>query len=99
MNAADILQKLTQRFGAKITGSNLDNIDPWIEVAVDALPEVCRYLRDEPELRFAPGSVLKGKLPRAEQTRRIVRAMESGLIDALGHPTGRLLEQRPAIRG
>jgi DNA polymerase (family X) len=34
-------------------------------------------------------------LPRAEQTARIVAAMESGLIDVLGHPTGRLLEDRP----
>jgi DNA polymerase (family 10) len=33
-------------------------------------------------------------LPRAEQTARIVAAMESGLIDVLGHPTGRLLESR-----
>src|SRR5262249_23527044 len=33
-------------------------------------------------------------LPRAEQTRRIVAAMESGLIDVVGHPTGRLLERR-----
>jgi DNA polymerase (family 10) len=33
-------------------------------------------------------------LPRAEQTARIVAAMESGLIDVVGHPTGRLLESR-----
>jgi DNA polymerase (family 10) len=33
-------------------------------------------------------------LPRAEQTRRIVRALESGVVDCLGHPTGRLINQR-----
>jgi DNA polymerase (family 10) len=33
-------------------------------------------------------------LPREEQTRRIVTAIESGDIDVLGHPTGRLLETR-----
>jgi DNA polymerase (family 10) len=33
-------------------------------------------------------------LPRAEQTRRMVAAIESGIIDVVGHPTGRLLEQR-----
>ncbi len=33
-------------------------------------------------------------LPRAEQTRRIVRALESGVVDCLGHPTGRLIGQR-----
>ncbi|HEY7953648.1 MAG TPA: helix-hairpin-helix domain-containing protein, partial [Polyangia bacterium] len=31
---------------------------------------------------------------RAEQTRRIVRALESGVVDCLGHPTGRLIGQR-----
>lgn len=33
-------------------------------------------------------------LPRAEQTRRIVRALESGVVDCLGHPTGRLIGER-----
>lgn len=33
-------------------------------------------------------------LPRDEQTRRVIRAMESGLVDVIGHPTGRLLESR-----
>jgi NADH-quinone oxidoreductase subunit C len=46
------LDRLKQRFGDKITGANLEAIDPWIETAPDALPDVCRYLRDEPELRF-----------------------------------------------
>src|SRR6185436_14907254 len=32
------------------TGSNLSAIDPWIEVAPDGLVEICRYLRDDPEL-------------------------------------------------
>jgi len=43
---------LKQRFGEKITGANLDAIDPWIEVAPEGLVEVCTYLRDTPELRF-----------------------------------------------
>ncbi len=34
-------------------------------------------------------------LPRAEQTRRLIAAIESGLIDAVGHPTGRKIEDRP----
>jgi DNA polymerase (family 10) len=36
-------------------------------------------------------------LPRAEQTRRLVKAIESGLIDAVAHPSGRLVGQRDAI--
>ena len=34
-------------------------------------------------------------LPRDEQTRRIVRALESGVVDVLGHPTGRMIGRRP----
>jgi NADH-quinone oxidoreductase subunit C len=47
-----ILQRLEQRFGEQVTGSNLENVDPWIEVQPAALPEICRFLRDEPDLRF-----------------------------------------------
>lgn len=43
---------LQKRFGQKVTGANLTAIDPWIEVSVDGLVEVCRYLRDTPDLRF-----------------------------------------------
>ena len=35
------------------------------------------------------------QLSRAEMTARIVRAIEHPLVDALGHPTGRLLTRRP----
>jgi len=52
MEAHDILSRLQERFGGAITGSNLENVDPWIEISPDALFEVCRYLRDDPELRF-----------------------------------------------
>ena len=33
-------------------------------------------------------------LPREEMTRRVLRAVESGLVHVLGHPTGRLLNER-----
>jgi len=46
------VEQLKARFGDKIAGANLDNIDPWIEVAPDGLLDVCRYLRDEPTLAF-----------------------------------------------
>ena len=52
MDAAGILAKLQERFGAAITGSNLLNLDPWIEVAPGSLADVCRCLRDQPDLRF-----------------------------------------------
>jgi DNA polymerase (family 10) len=33
-------------------------------------------------------------MPREEMTKRVVRAIESGMIDVVGHPTGRMLNAR-----
>ena len=49
---ASFFEKLKAKFGDQINGSNLSALDPWIEVAAANLVEVCRYLRDEPSLRF-----------------------------------------------
>jgi len=46
------VERLKQRFGSGIRGVQLEALDPWIEVAPEALVEVCTYLRDEPDLRF-----------------------------------------------
>lgn len=46
------LQKLKQRFGDKISGANLENVDPWIEVVPSHLVEVCRHLKEEPAIGF-----------------------------------------------
>ena len=52
MSGAKFLERLKQQFGDRVTGSNLEAIDPWIEVASEALVDVCRYLRDEQDLQF-----------------------------------------------
>ena len=52
MSGQAFVERLKQRFGDRITGSNLEALDPWIEVAPAALVEVCKYLRSESDLRF-----------------------------------------------
>ena len=52
MSGSEFLERLKNKFGDGITGANLEAIDPWIEVAAESLPDVCRYLRDEPDLQF-----------------------------------------------
>ncbi len=52
MAGSKFIDGLKQKFGEKITGSNLDAIDPWIEVSASAIVEVCLHLRDDPDLRF-----------------------------------------------
>ena len=52
MDAQQILQRLKQPFGDKIVGADADAVDPWAEITADSVPEVCRWLRDEPDMRF-----------------------------------------------
>ena len=52
MSGQSFVDQLKQKFGEKISGANLDNIDPWIEVTPDGILEVCKHLRDEPSLAF-----------------------------------------------
>jgi NADH-quinone oxidoreductase subunit C len=52
MSGQAFVDQLKQRFGEKISGANLENIDPWIEVTPDGIVEACQYLRTEPSLAF-----------------------------------------------
>ena len=50
------------------------------------------------ELDWVIGSVHSHfQMPRAEQTRRVIHAIETGLIDVVGHPTGRKIGDRAEI--
>ena len=52
MSGPGFLDKLKAKFGDKISGSNLEAIDPWIEVTPDGLVEVCQHLKTNPEFQF-----------------------------------------------
>lgn len=47
-----LLDRLQAKFGTAITGANLDAIDPWIEIAPNALADVAKYLRDVAQAKF-----------------------------------------------
>jgi NADH-quinone oxidoreductase subunit C len=52
MSGQNLVERLSQRFGDKITGSNLEAMDPWIEVSPTGIVEVCEYLRDDVDLQL-----------------------------------------------
>ena len=52
MTGTSFLDRLKSEFEADITGSDLKAIDPWIEVAPQAIARVGRYLRDDASLAF-----------------------------------------------
>ena len=45
--ANSLLDRLKKQFGAGITGSNFEAIDPWIEVAPESLVAVCKFLKTD----------------------------------------------------
>jgi NADH-quinone oxidoreductase subunit C len=52
MTPADIIATLEQQFGDRIKQKKLDAIDPFVVVEPGDLVEVCRFLRDDPRMRF-----------------------------------------------
>jgi NADH-quinone oxidoreductase subunit C len=52
MTSAEIIQVLEQHFGDRIKAKKPDAIDPSVEVEPGSLLDVCRFLRDDPRLKF-----------------------------------------------
>ena len=52
MKIQEIHDRLHQAFQQWLVGNNFEAIDPWIEIKAEGLPEIARFLRDEPDLRF-----------------------------------------------
>jgi NADH-quinone oxidoreductase subunit C len=52
MTAQEIVAALEQQFGARVKSKNLEAIDPFVVVEPADLVEVCRFLRDDPRLKF-----------------------------------------------
>src|SRR4051812_19474784 len=64
---------------------------------VNVLPDGSLDYEDDllAELDWIVGSLHSSfRLPEKEQTARMIRAMEHPLVDAIGHPTGRLIDRR-----
>lgn len=52
MEAAKIYERLKAKFGESVGDADLEAKDPWILVPPQAIRDVCRYLCDDPDLRF-----------------------------------------------
>ena len=50
MNASEIHQRLSTNFGPAVLDAKLDALQPWIQIAPDAIGRVCQYLSAEPDL-------------------------------------------------
>ncbi len=53
MSPADIFQKITDHFGSQaIESTNEDALDPYCIVKTDMSADVCRFLKEDPDLAF-----------------------------------------------
>ncbi|ADB17110.1 NADH (or F420H2) dehydrogenase, subunit C [Pirellula staleyi DSM 6068] len=52
MSGPTLLDRLKKQFGDKIVGANFDAIDPWIEVAPEAIRDVSKFLKVDAELQL-----------------------------------------------
>jgi NADH-quinone oxidoreductase subunit C len=52
MNVENIYTRLHDAFQPWVLAYDFQAIDPWIEIRVDGLTDVCRYLRGESDLAF-----------------------------------------------
>jgi NADH-quinone oxidoreductase subunit C len=52
MSGSKLLDQLQAKFKDGITGSNLQAVDPWIEVAPQRLRDVAKFLRDDANFKF-----------------------------------------------
>ncbi len=52
MSVEEIFRYLREKFGEAVRPGDFTAIDPWIEIIPEAIADVCRFLRDDPALRF-----------------------------------------------
>jgi NADH-quinone oxidoreductase subunit C len=52
VSAASLLESLKTQFGDRIAAADVAAIDPWVEVAVSGLTEICRCLKEHPDHQF-----------------------------------------------
>jgi DNA polymerase (family 10) len=99
-NGLDIDRLLAQGREVEQARLAVPEITIFHGIEVDILPDGTLDLPDDvlAQLDFVVASVHSElQLSRAEQTARVLRALEHPLVTILAHPTGRLLLGRPGI--
>jgi NADH-quinone oxidoreductase subunit C len=60
MTAAEIIAALEGQFGERLKAKKADVMDPFVAVEAGDVLEVCRFLRDDPRLRFEMLNCISG---------------------------------------
>jgi len=52
MDPSEVIDRLKNQFGEQVVRADLEAIDPWVEIEVESLAPIARFLREEPKLSF-----------------------------------------------
>ncbi len=85
MSGPGVLERLKQQFGEHISGANLDAIDPWIEVTPAGLVDVCRFLKDDPELQFDMLNCISGVDYHLDDPKKLAKAGWEPHVEVVYH--------------
>lgn len=84
------VRKVQEKAGERVTVLAGTEVDIKPDGSLDLPSKLLK------QLDIVIGSVhSRFKVTKDEMTKRIIRAMETGFVDVLGHPSGRLIGQRP----
>ncbi len=90
METIDSFNEKMQMSGASFRLLKGAEVDIMADGSLDHPPELLQ------EMDCVVGSIHSGfSMTEARMTERIIKAMSTGLIDILAHPTGRLISRRP----
>ena len=98
METQAIIDQLRQRFGDSIRAADADALDPWVEVAPQALPEIGRFLRDEPDLRFNMLHCISGVDYFQSDPKKAAKVDWEPHLEVLYHLSGMVHKHRIMLR-
>lgn len=98
MTFASIVERLERQFGADIVGSHAEAIDPSVQVAPQRLVDICRFLRDEPDLRFNLLQCISGVDYSMAEAKKGLKADWQPHIEVLYHLSSLVHRHRLVIR-
>ncbi len=76
MTAEEISNKLSEEFGEKIVETDIESVQPSVTIDPSSIKEICKYLKNDPAMKFNSLMCLSG-VDHDEENLRIVYNLDS----------------------
>ena len=98
MTSAEIIAALEQKFGGKIKSKYEAALDPCVVVDPADLVEVCRFLRDDPRLRFSILNCISGVDYLEPDPKKVAKAGFEPHTEVVYHLSSLPLQHRIVVK-